>query len=582
MKRAGLAMVAVLAAALAACSGVPTTSAPQAVEALDTGDGNTQVSVAPREGDARQIVGYFLDENGATGVAHPAARAYLTTAANNRWSEDTATIIANEPTISTFDEQDNDSATVTVLGRVLGTLNARTGIYTPSLQGDGQGGDRQRFVFHLVKLDNGLWRIDRPPQGLLLSDEQFRDTYRQQVLYFYDLNEDRLVPDLRWSAQDDRVQLAQWLLTLLVDGPRPDLAGAVSPDTMPAHIDPTRISVQLGTPTLIEIPGSSQLDAEVRDRLAAQISQTLIEVLSGREMSITDNQVPVQIPSVVGTVFDASDFTTSVGPPVPTSKVFYLTGGKVRDDSGSPVAGPLGDGSYFLSAVAIGQPKPDAPELAAGLIGSGSTAQLYVGSVRDGLNATRIRGALSRPAFAPGRAEVWVGAGSRLYRVDLAGAKPRVYPVQIVTGGGRILALRISPDGSRIAMAIASATGKGQLYVGSVVRGAGQVRVDGLQQPISPVGVVVTDVAWLDPVKLFAIGYLVGSQDTRSFETGVDGTDWTNSTVNLPDPPDSVTAATSSNVWVSANGYVWELSGTTWTSPGGTGQTAGTQPVYLD
>ena len=153
--------------------------------------------------------------------------------------------------------------------------------------------------------------------------------------------------------------------------------------------------------------------------------------------------------------------------------------------------------------------------------------------------------------------------------------------MQILSGGGEIGALRFSPDGSRIAIAIAGASGASQLFVGAVVRGAGQVHIDGLQ-PISPVGVVVTDVAWLDSVKLFAIGYLAASQDTRSFETGVDGTDWTNSTVNLSDPPDSVTAATGSNVWVSANGYVWELSGNTWTSPSDSGQTVGTQPVYLE
>jgi hypothetical protein len=180
---------------------------------------------------------------------------------------------------------------------------------------------------------------------------------------------------------------------------------------------------------------------------------------------------------------------------------------------------------------------------------------------------------------------VWVGAGSRLFRVDIDTGRRRVYPVPILSGGGQIVALRLSPEGARIAIVIAGASGATQLYVGAVVRGAGQVRVDGLQQPISPVGVVVTDVAWLDAFKLFAIGYLADSQDPRTFETGADGTDWTNSTLgNLPAPgrPDTVTAATASNVWVSANGYVWKLSGTSWVSPGTTGQTVGSAPVYLE
>jgi hypothetical protein len=378
------------------------------------------------------------------------------------------------------------------------------------------------------------------------------------------------------------VAWSQWLLTQLADGPRPDLANAVSPDTMPANIDPNAIKVTLGTPTLIEIPGSSQLDPGVRDRLAAQVSQTLIEALSGREISITDNDVPVQIPEVGGDTFSAADFSSSTGPATPTSEVFYLSSGRVHDDSGRPVAGPLGEGQYFLTSFAIGQPEPAGVEYAAGATGSGEHQRAYVGTVRAGLRPTGVEGELSRPAFAPGRPEVWFGVGSKLVRILTDTGKPREYQVPIVSGGGRIVALRFSPEGSRIAIVIAGASGGTQLYVGAVVRGAGQVRV-GTLEPVSPVGVVVQDVAWLDAFKLFAIGYLAGSQETRSFETGADGTDWTNSTVNLPAPLDAVTAATASNVWVSsANGYVWKLSGTSWVSALPTGQTLGRAPVYLE
>jgi hypothetical protein len=145
-----------------------------------------------------------------------------------------------------------------------------------------------------------------------------------------------------------------------------------------------------------------------------------------------------------------------------------------------------------------------------------------------------------------------------------------------------VLSVRLSPEGSRVAMVVSGAGGSAQLYIGSVVRGAGAVSIDGLV-PISPQGVVVRDVAWLDSFKLFAIGYLVGSQDSRTFETGADGSEWTNQTIgNLPSPPDTVTASTASNVWVSANNYVWQQSGSSWVSPGPTGQTPGSAPVYLE
>jgi hypothetical protein len=108
------------------------------------------------------------------------------------------------------------------------------------------------------------------------------------------------------------------------------------------------------------------------------------------------------------------------------------------------------------------------------------------------------------------------------------------------------------------------------------------VRIDTLA-PISPEGVVVQDVAWLDSLKLFAIGSLSASGEPRTFESGVDGTEWTNLGIdNLSAPPDSVTVTTGANVWVSANGYVWKAqSGTQWVSAGPTDQTPGRMPVYV-
>jgi antitoxin (DNA-binding transcriptional repressor) of toxin-antitoxin stability system len=578
MKR--LAVVVLGVALTAGCTGVPSSSAPETIEALDTGGASPSLSRPPHlDGDPRTIVESFLDANVTNTGNHTTARAYLTPAASSQWSDVTATIIANDYSVSTYNER---KRTVTVFGRVLGRLNA-FGIYTPSLLAAGGGGEKVPFVFDIVQA-GAQWRIAKPQAGLLLSDEQFRDTYRQRVLYFYDLAEVSLVPDLRWSSLDDRTQLAEWLLTQIVNGPRPELQNAVSADTMPARADARHIAVDLGTPTRIEIPGSSELDAGVRDRLAAQLSQTLLETLAGREMTITDGGSPVLIPAAASDRFTSSDFPTATGPPAPESKVYYLDSGQIRDESGKPPSGAIGDDSVFLNSFAISRPQPGGPLLVAGVTGSGISARLEVGTERGGLHPTSVQGALSRPSFAPGRNEVWVGAGSLVYRVNVSDASARAQrvPIPAVSGGGQVVAVRLSPEGSRIAIVVSGAGDTKQLYVGSIVRGAGPVRVDSLD-PISPEGVVVNDVAWVDSFKLFGIGYLLGSQDSKTFETGVDGTDWTNSSIgNLPGPPDSVTAATGSSVWVSASDYVWKQSGSSWVSPGPTGQTPGSAPVYLE
>lgn len=578
MKRV-VAALAALALLLAGCTGVPSSSAPQTIEALDTG-GASATSAAPPNlsGGARDIVDRFIHANATTSGNPNFARAFLTPEAAAQWpgSDSTATIIANDYSVGTYNAHNR---TVTVSGRVLGTLSA-DGVYTPSLQGDGQGGEKVPFVFDMAQV-NSEFRIAKLHAGLLLIDDDFRATYRQQALYFYDLAGESLVPDLRWTGLSDKEQLAKWLLAQIVNGPRPELQSAVNADTMPAESDPRQITVTLGSPTTIEIPGSGQLPPNVRNRLAAQLSQTLLETLAGRDMSITDGGTPVSIPSLGGDVFAAADFASAIGPPAIPPEVYYLQDGRIRDDAGKPVPGV--DGGAFFDSVALARTKADGPLLVAGVTGSGDDARLEVGTaVRGGLRTTSLHGPLTRPAFVPGRSEVWVGSGARLYRVVIDATAARPQQIPLVAGGGQIVALRLSPEGSRIAIVIAGGNGLTQLYIGSVVRGAGAPRVDKLQ-PISPEGVVVTDVAWLDPFKLFAIGSLAASQDARTFETGVDGTDWTNTATNgLPTRPDAVAAATSSSVWVSAGGFVWKQSGNTWVSPGQTGQTPGTAPVYLE
>lgn len=571
------ALVAVAVAALVSgCAGVPESSAPETIEAVDTAGTSATPARAPCLAcPQRDIVTHFLNANAGT---HPTATQYLTPAASSRWSVDTATIIGDDYSVSTYNRR---KQTVVVYGRVLGTLDA-DGIYTPSLLGAGGGGQQQPFVFHLVHLTQGF-RIDRLPAGLLLSDTQFRDTYRQQVLYFYDSTERSLVPDVRWSPLDDRQLLAEWLLKQLVVGPRPDLDNAVTVDTVPASVDPAQITVRLGNPTFIEIPGSSQLDPLVRDRLAAQVSQTLVDALAGGDMTITDGGAPLLIHAVSSDTFSAADFASTTGPPTPPSAVYFLNGGQIRGESGRVLSGGVAAASS-LTSFAVSQAEPGGPLLVAGVTGSGSAGRLWVGTRSAGLRSTSVRGTLSRPAFVPGRDEVWIGDGSALYRVvtGAAGPRPEPVPIPAVSGGGQIVAVRLSPEGSRVAIVVSGAAGSKQLYIGSIVRGGGQVRV-GTLDAISPKGVVVNDVAWLDSFKLFAIGYLAKSLDSRTFEVGVDGTDWTSSGIgNLHDPPDSVTAATSSTVWVSASGFVWKQSGNSWTSAGPAGQTPGTAPVYLE
>jgi hypothetical protein len=565
---------------LGGCTGVPSSSAPQTVEPLHTAGATGGPAASPSpNADPRTIVQSFLAANATNADGETLAGAYLTSAARNRWSDNTATIVADDYSVSTYDAKTHS---VTVFGQVLGTLNA-AGVYTPSLLGIGEGGPTRQFRYTIAD-SAGQNRIDQLPNGLLLSNHQFSTTFQQQVLYFYDASETYLVPDLRWSALSDTAELATWLLTQLVTGARPELQNAVSTDILPTQADARNLTVHLGSPTRVEIPGSSLLAPAVRDRLAAQVGYTLFDALSEHTMTVTDGGKAVSIPSVGGAQFSATDFPSAKGPSPPDPTVYYLVNGQIHNEDGKPFGGVLSDGRYFLYSIAVGRPHPAGQLLVAGVQGTGDAARLLVGT-SAGLRPAGVKGQLSRPAFAPGRAEVWIGAGSNLYRVTTDGIVSRAaqVPMPAGYGGGQVVAVRISPEGSRIAIVVSGAkASSAQLYVGSIVRGSGQVRVDAMQ-PVSPEGVVVRDVAWLDSNKLYAIGRIAATGEPRVFTTGVDGTEWTNDTIgNLSPPPDSVTmTAPALAVWVSSNGYVWKYNGTEWVSPGPTGQTPGQTPVYL-
>lgn len=566
------------------CTGIPDSSSPSTVEAVHVDDGNGGASSQPQP-DAlpRTIVTDFLDDNAVDSAKHTSARAFLTPTARNQWSDQRVTVIADRQ-VGTYDAT---KRSLTVSGRPVGTISA-DGIYTPSLQGTGNGGKPVPFPFTLRKV-GGQYRIDTLRSGLLITVDQFRQTYQQHVLYFYDLADRYLVPDVRWSSipSTDNVTLATWLLDLLVASPRPELQDVVSTDTFPAQADANHILVRsAGANTSVEIPGSSQLGPSAQNRLGLQLAQTLSEALSGGTLTITDGGTAVTIPSLGVTSFTADSFSAPIAPAPPDTTVYYLLNGRIVDEKGRAVPGPLGNGAQYLTSIAMARRSGAAGPLSvAATTGTGSSQRLELGTQRAGVQPSVVRGELTRPVWAPGLSEVWVGVGATIHRVTVSGTVGKDSVVQIppTAGGGRIVSMHFSPDGSRLALVIAGSSGSSaQLYIGAVVRDAGSVRLSALES-VSPAGVVVTDADWSSSLKLIVIGYFTASTDADSYETGVDGSFWvTKGTAGLPPSPlVSVTASTYGPAWVECDGQVWEQNGSLWVSPSNTGQALGNKPVYL-
>lgn len=566
-----------VAMAVSACSGVPRSSSPEIIgPAADAGTGS-QPAITPQPGaEAREIVTEFLRTNAGEPTDPRGAHLFLSPAEQSKWSDDTVTILQQSPEVGVAI---GNPAHVTVSGTEVGRV-AADGTYMPYPAAPGGGGEPVSFDFTLAPVD-GQWRISDLPDGLIVTAPDFSNVYRESRLYFYDLAEQHLVPDPRQTALTSLQDIASWQLRELVAGPRQQLASAVRTE-LPSHIAPSErasVTVTPGPLVSVELPGSSQLDASTKRKLAAQLVATFGQLQAQTSMTITDGGRPIDIPSVPerftrANIAAVTSLFKDVEPPV-----FYINGrGVLVDANGKAVGGAFATAQLHLTSVALAD--RSSPNYAvAATTGPPSARALWVGRLNGLLREVDLSdGPLTRPSFAPGRQEAWVGENAHLYRVSESGVA-----ASVPTGlpGGRVKALRFSADGTRLAMIVLSPDGASQVWVGAVIRVGATVRVDS-PQPITPRAYAFTDIAWNDDTTLYVIG-TDPSDNFGVWSVQVDGSSLQARPVaGLPQAPDSITAAPRGGLpaWVSAGGAVFEET-SDWAGPNGR-TTIGTQPIYLE
>ena len=561
-----IAVIIALIAALAGCVSVPTEGPVEKVEGQQPGCQNcVNVEVAPPApgDDPLQIVEGYLRATSNYQAGYSIAKQYLTREATEKWSpESGVTIYSGSPAV--------EGESVVLDGRLVGSL-ATDRTY--------KSGDRKLNVdFGLVQED-GEWRIDKPPPGLLVAEFVFRSFYRAYQLYFVS-NDSVLVPDTIYlPTLPNPANVASALMKALLKGPSTwlDLVAdsAIPPETT-LGVESVTITDGIAEVALSD-PVLGLPDAR-RSLLAAQIVYTLKQAVGVEGVVIRVNQEGYRVP-------ESDESTLAVGvedipaslEPVPLSTgdpLYAVINNKVqRVNSASatpeqePLVGDLGAGKYAIDSLAVSPANTDVAVVTNGrsVLRHAPTGTGKVETVSrrftDLLRPQYTRyGELWAIGRVKSRQRIWVLTGGRQLPVD----------APLLDKGGEITAFKISPDGTRMALVRKTATGS-ELGLTRLVR-ADRIMVDGwrpidiTQQGTTEVA-QITDVAWLDASELLVIG----SQSKGATQVSVGVTDDASRiTAGGGEPRDwdarevTVLMQTQSAVVVGAGGQSWRDDGSQW------------------
>jgi len=571
----GAALLLSLTMLLAGCVSVPTTGRVERLEGQQQSCQNcVSVEVAPPSpgDDPQQIVEGFLRANANYQPTYDVAKRYLTRESAQSWKPQAGVTIYDGATTV-------DGDLVRLTGRTVGVV-AEDRAYSA------RNADLDQ-PFTLVKQD-GEWRIDAPPDGLLVATFAFARFYSSYDLFFLAngnqpgaVQSPVLVPDPiylpKFRSPD---QVASALVKQLLTGPTSWLAPAVTTAIPPGttlSVDSVTIadgiaSVSLSD-TVLTLPDTQ------RSLLAAQIVYTLKEAVAVRGVAFTVNQqgfrVPESDPSTL--VVPISSISSQLDPVSPNAgnQLYVVRDGTVSlVDAGNgelrPFRGDLGPDPVRSLAVSVTD-----TDLAA--VTLGGTKLVQTTTAAAGARARTVLSGvdgLVRPQFTR-FGELWAlgrqDGRQRLWRI-VDGKKTVVQAPELE--GRDITAFRFSPDGVRIAFLERTAAGS-RLSVARVNRGD-RLDIDGLRQlsttqtgtaqVSAPQLTVLKDVSWLDATHLLVLGSPSAKEPAGPYAVSQDASTITDQGEALSwDPVDvAVLLRTQSAIVRSSNGQTWRDQGTTW------------------
>ncbi|WP_018565486.1 LpqB family beta-propeller domain-containing protein [Streptomyces sp. PsTaAH-124] len=536
---------------LAGCASMPDNGDLRDVESTPRQDTEVRVFAMPPRDNAppSEIVQGFLEALTSDDPQYATARQYLTTTAARQWRPETSTtVLADgwdiEVDRATAHEDTGDYA-FTLTGSKVARVDEQQS-YAPL---DG----RYSQSVHLTRdRKSGQWRIDTPPQGVLMGRSDFQRNYMPVNKYYFASNTPGGVRRPATAVADpvyvrQRVDAMTQVVRSVLTGPtrwldrvvrssfptgtalRKDVTG-LAPD------DQNRLTVPLNAK-------ASGVGSERCWEMAAQVLYTV------QNLTPTVETVALQRAdgSTLCTLGADRARTVATRGPVKRPEYLYFLDDKRRlvripgASSGTtvePVPGALGEGVQRLGSAAVAWDERSA----AGV--SNDRRELFVGPLEQG-------GALGTPVLrSNGKTEddrltppSWDARGD-LWVADRDPARPRLMvleqgtgqPVEVAVPGldGRIDAVRVAADGVRIALLVEHKDHTKSLLIGRIERDAkadGRSAVAVLElRSAAPDMEDVTAMSWAGDSRLVVAGREQGGVQTMRY-VQVDG-----STPDVPAP----------------------------------------------
>ncbi|MFD7656614.1 LpqB family beta-propeller domain-containing protein [Actinosynnema sp. NPDC059797] len=537
----------------AGCAAIPTETSPIAVNP-SAGRSTKAAAIEPADDiDPLTLVREFVNATANPEDGYAAAKAYLTESARESWNtRSTPTII--EPTFNTVPTglgvDDDQQRTVLLQGKKIGRLQLEDNSFVELV-------GTVDTAIGIARDANGQWRISQPPDGIYVPQGGFNQFYRRVTLFFWNSDYSVLVPDPRYVVVAPSTSIPYRVTQLLLKGPAVAMRGAVA-SAIPNGAEQRHDTTEADDGALeVDLTKVGDITAAVRKQVVAQVVKSLTGVSSSRIRILVEGQ-PI-LPE--REEWRPADVTTGEGLTAPDAGLtgMLLTGGRVRQVNGEPVAGPAGTGEYQALGAAQSM---DGNRLAVvSRVGDGSV-RLRVGGVGDGLGLVDLTAtAMTRPTWLLSgqedepSSEVWtVVDRTNVVRVVEGdnGWTARTVNASELALHGPITELRLSRDGTRVA-----AVAGGRLLVAAVVRGqdsAVTLRSPRNLQP-SLVGANALSLDWL------AQDVLVVSTSLASWpiaKINIDGLGIERyNTSNLTAPVTSVTAAPGRNVLAVDQSGLW-------------------------